>query len=233
MDLFPTQSPPGTAPAADPAAGTAPAAATGAAADGGTISADFETFLRLLTAQMQHQDPLNPMESTQFASQLAEFSGVEQAVRTNDLLLGLQDGLATLGMGQLGGWIGMQARAEMPVNFDGTPVTLSGAPNALADRMELVVRDEAGAVVQRVPMPHDDGAFSWDGTDGDGNVLPPGLYSFSVRNWAGEEMLEERAAMVYGVVQEAATVSGEVWLTMQDGVSIPAGDVKGLRDPAG
>ena len=111
MDLFPTQSPPGTVPAADPAAGTAPAAATGAAADGGTISADFETFLRLLTAQMQHQDPLNPMESTQFASQLAEFSGVEQAVRTNDLLLGLQDALATLGMGQLGGWIGMQARA--------------------------------------------------------------------------------------------------------------------------
>jgi flagellar basal-body rod modification protein FlgD len=219
MDLFQTQ----------PAGTAAPAA--GPSAAGGTISADFETFLRLLTTQMQHQDPLNPMESTEFASQLAEFSGVEQAVRTNDLLIGLQQGLATLGMGQLGGWIGMEARAEMPVNFDGTPVTLSGAPHALADRMELVVRDEAGEVVQRVPMPLGDEAFTWDGTDAEGDMLAPGLYSFSVQNWAGEEMLEDRGAMVYGVVQEAALVSGEVWLTMHDGVSIPAGDVMGLRDP--
>jgi flagellar basal-body rod modification protein FlgD len=85
------------------------------------ITADFQTFLRLLTTQMQNQDPLNPMESTEFASQLAQFSGVEQQVRTNDLLTGLQAGLATQGMGQLGGWIGLEARAEMPVNFEGQP----------------------------------------------------------------------------------------------------------------
>ncbi|MBF9057684.1 flagellar basal body rod modification protein [Rhodobacterales bacterium HKCCSP123] len=195
----------------------------------GTISADFETFLRLLTTQMQNQDPLNPMESTEFASQLAEFSGVEQQVRTNDLLTGLQRGLATLGMGQLGGWIGMEARAEMPVNFDGQTVMLAGAPNVLADRMELIVRNERGDIVQEIPIPLSDEMFSWDGTGADGSAVLPGLYSFAVRNWSGEGMLEERGAMVYGTVEEAALVGGEVWLTMEDGVSIPSGDVLGLR----
>lgn len=219
MDIFPPQ-------------GMTPAAQAGPASASGTISADFETFLRLLTTQMQNQDPLNPMESTEFASQLAQFSAVEQQVRTNDLLVGLQAGLVTMGMGQLGGWIGMQARAEMPVNFEGQTVALSGVPHPLADRMELVVRGEDGAVVQEVQMPLGEDSFVWDGTGPDGERLPDGLYSFSIRNWSGEEMLEERGAMVYGTVAEAAVVAGEIWLTMEDGVSIPAGDVLGLGRPA-
>jgi flagellar basal-body rod modification protein FlgD len=205
----------------------------GSGTTSGTISADFETFLRLLTTQMQHQDPLNPIESTEFASQLAQFSGVEQQVRTNDLLTGLQSGLAALGMGQLGSWIGMEARAEMPVNFDGQAVTLAGAPHVLADRMELVVRDARGEIVQELPIPLSGDSFEWDGTGSDGSVLAPGLYNFAVRALSGEEVLEERGAMVYGSVQEAAIVGGEIWLTMTDGVSIPSGDVLGLRDPTG
>ncbi|WP_439137014.1 flagellar hook capping FlgD N-terminal domain-containing protein [Roseicyclus sp.] len=204
----------------------------GAASGAGTISSDFETFLRLLTTQMQNQDPLNPMESTEFASQLAQFSAVEQQVRSNELLTGLQAGLQTLGMGQIGAWIGMQARAEMPVNFEGQSVTLAGARHVLADRMELIVRDEAGAVVQQLPIPLSDDSLIWDGAGVDGSVLPPGLYSFSVQNWSGEEMIEERGAMVYGTIQEVAMVDQEVWLSMEGGVGIPASDLLGLGRPA-
>jgi flagellar basal-body rod modification protein FlgD len=57
------------------------------------------------------------MESTEYATQLATFSGVEQQVRTNELLESLSNGYATFGLGQLSGWIGMQASAEMPVAF--------------------------------------------------------------------------------------------------------------------
>jgi flagellar basal-body rod modification protein FlgD len=195
------------------------------------ISSDFETFLRLLTTQMQNQDPLKPMESTEFASQLAQFSGVEQQVRTNDLLAGVQSGLATLGMGQIGGWIGMEARAEMPVNFEGQTVTMAGARHVLADRMEMVVRDEFGQTVQQIPIPLSDDSFQWNGTGVDGSVLPPGLYSFSIQNWSGENMIEERGAMVYGKIDEAAIVGGEIWLMLAGGVSIPASDVLGLGRP--
>lgn len=199
------------------------------AAQPAVISSDFETFLRLLTAQMQNQDPLNPMESTEFASQLAQFSGVEQQVRTNDLLTSLQAGLTTLGMGQISGWLGRQVRAEMPVNFEGQTVTLAGAQHVLADRMELVVRNEAGEVVQQIPIPLSDEDFTWDGTGVDGTRVPDGLYSFGIQNWSGEELLEDRGAMVYATVEEAVRVNGEVWLTVEGGLSLPAGDVLGLR----
>jgi flagellar basal-body rod modification protein FlgD len=55
------------------------------------LTSDFETFLRMLTVQMKNQDPLNPIESSDFAVQLATFSGVEQQVKTNDLLTKLAD----------------------------------------------------------------------------------------------------------------------------------------------
>jgi hypothetical protein len=67
------------------------------------------------------------------------------------LLESLTNGYATQGLGQLSGWIGMQATAEMPVAFNGAPVTVQTTPAARADRLELVVDDAAGSVVQRLP----------------------------------------------------------------------------------
>jgi flagellar basal-body rod modification protein FlgD len=199
------------------------------AASTNLISADFETFLQMMTTQMQNQDPLNPMESTEFATQLATFSGVEQQVRTNTLLADLGAAFSTLGMGELGGWIGMEARAEMPVNFQGDPVTIAGARHSLADRMELIVRSEDGEIVQQLPIPLSDDPFEWTGTGPDGTTLPEGVYQITVQNWSGEDMLEERGAMIYAQIEEAQLVGGEVWLTMDGGMSIPADSVLGLR----
>lgn len=59
----------------------------------GFAGGDFETFLKMLTTQIRNQDPLNPMEGSDFAVQLATFSGVEQQVQTNDLLQKMTDQL--------------------------------------------------------------------------------------------------------------------------------------------
>lgn len=229
MELFPTTQTAGPQPQPQP---QPPAQAAAQPASTGTISSDFETFIRLLTTQMRNQDPLNPMESTEFASQLAQFSAVEQQVRTNDLLTGVQAGLAQLGMGQIGGWIGMEARADMPVNFTGQSVTLAGTPHALADRMELIVRDSGGQIVQKLPIPLSDAPITWNGTGLDGSVLPPGVYSFSIQNWSGEDMIEDRGAMVHGQIEEAGLVGEDIWLQMAGGIRIPASDVVGLARPS-
>lgn len=209
---------------------TAPSIAT---SDQASITADFETFLQMLTTQLKNQDPLNPMESTEYATQLATFSGVEQQVRTNELLETLTNGTATQGLGQLGGWIGMQASAEMPVAFSGAPVTVQTTPAVRADRLELVVSDAAGAVVQRLPIPLSDAAFEWTGADLGGNTLPPGTYALAVENWDGEDLIETRTASVRATVEEVQLNAGEVVLTMQGGVQIPADAVIGLRQPQG
>ena len=70
----------------------------GAASAGSTaraqLSVDYESFLKLLTAQIQNQDPLEPMDSTTFVSQLAQLSQVEQSVQTNTNLEGISTQLA-------------------------------------------------------------------------------------------------------------------------------------------
>ena len=88
-------------------AGTTSAAPT-TTSNKALISSDFDTFLKMLTAQMQNQDPLNPMDSTDYATQLATFSGVEQQARTNELLTNLGSQMAVLGMSQLAGWVGQE-----------------------------------------------------------------------------------------------------------------------------
>lgn len=204
-----------------------------AVTDHSVLTADFQTFLQLLTTQLKNQDPMNPMESTEYATQLATFSSVEQQVRTNELLESLSSGFGTLGMGQLGGWIGMEAMAEMPVAFSGEPVVVEAQPADRADRLELVVSDASQTAVQRVPIPLSDAPFAWTGQDLQGRMLPPGIYTLSVENWSGEDLVETRPATVQATIEEARLVDGRVHLTMEGGVSLPADEVRGVRRDGG
>lgn len=196
-----------------------------------TITSDFDMFLQLLTTQMRNQDPLNPADSTEYTAQLATFSGVEQQVQTNDLLRDLQASFTSMNMGQLSGWIGMEARADMPVNFSGQPTTLQASPSTFADRLELIVRDLNGEIVANTPIVLSDEPFIWDGAGNDGNPLPTGTYTLSAQSWRDEELIEERATYVFGEITEAQTLQGEVWVTMANGISVPSDTVQGLRRP--
>ena len=98
--------------------GTRPPVQAAQPAPAPVINSDFETFLKMLTTQLKNQDPLNPIESSDFAVQLATFSSVEQQVMTNDLLTGLSGQMGQMGMAQLASWVGMEERAPMPAQFD-------------------------------------------------------------------------------------------------------------------
>ena len=115
-----------------PATATA-AARPGAAAAPTMITADFQTFLRLLTTQMHEPGPVEPDGIDRIRSNWPQFRASNSRCARNDLLTAMQAGIATLGMGEMGGWIGMEARAEMPVNFDGQTVRL-GRRGACAGR---------------------------------------------------------------------------------------------------
>ena len=94
---------------------------------------------------MQNQDPLNPVDSSDYAVQLATFSGVEQQVLTNDLLRGLAAQNGTAGLAQMANWVGMEARAVGPAYFDGAPITIAPDPANFATSAQLVVKDANGA----------------------------------------------------------------------------------------
>lgn len=192
------------------------------------ISSDFETFLKMLTVQMQNQDPLNPADASDFAVQLATFSTVEQQVRTNEILTSL--GAQLSGMGQLSGWVGMMARAQMPVSFDGTPVSLSFETPAGTDLARLVVRDMSGAIVQQMDAPTDGGEIIWNGLGEDGR-LPSGLYRVEVDAFQGDVLLASRSVETTARIVEARHGEDGPILIMENGQQISAEEVKGLRAP--
>lgn len=209
------------APAAQPAPSPRPGAA---------LASDFDTFLRMLTAQIRNQDPLNPMQSTEFATQLATFSGVEQQVRTNDLLTSLAARIGQSGLGQLANWIGMEVQTTAPVAFDGAPVRLALDPPAGADRAELVVRDQHDNEVARstiTPLP---ATPEWVGMTAEGVPLPAGEYHLHVESWAGEVALPSRPVAHYAQVDEArSNPDGTITLGLAGGGTTPAAAVTALR----
>ena len=106
----------------------------------------------MLTVQMKNQDPLNPVNSSDYAVQLATFSSVEQQVLTNDLLRALGDQMGGGNLGQLASWVGMQALARAPVAFDGSPIHLRPEYAADADTAALVVRNSSGTIITRAAV---------------------------------------------------------------------------------
>ena len=195
------------------------------------ITSDYTTFLKMLTTQMQNQDPLDPMSSADFAVQLATFSGVEQQTRTNQWLEALNGQFGTMGMAQLAGWVGQEARADVPVWYDGSPVTLSPAPAAGADRAVLVVHDASGRLVSREDLPATTQPYQWLGSDAAGNPLPPGPYALTLESHAGDRLLATTPVESYARIVEAQSGPGGALLLLAGGVKVAAAQITALRMP--
>jgi flagellar basal-body rod modification protein FlgD len=197
-----------------------------------TINSDFDTFLKMLTVQMQNQDPLNPIESSDYATQLATFSGVEQQVKTNDLLTNLAAQFGAAGLTQVAGWVGQEARAVAPAKFMGQPIEIvpeivDGAKSAV-----LIVKDTEGNVVQNTVIDTSGDAFLWNGTNEDGSSLPQGeAYTFLVKSMNGDEDLGTTGAAVYQTIVEVRSQDGAATLVLGSGAEVSASDITALRDP--
>ncbi|GAA0290546.1 flagellar hook capping FlgD N-terminal domain-containing protein [Rhodovulum strictum] len=214
-----------------PTAATAATTAGSPSAKAAAISSDFETFLKMLTVQMRNQDPLNPIDSADYAVQLATFSGVEQQVRTNDLLKKLTENLGGAGLAQYGSWVGMEGRAALPAQFTGEPVTVLPSPTPSADSAQLVVRNASGREVQRLPISTDGAPVQWSGIGQDGAMLPTGRYSFVVESFLEGARIAEASAEIYAPITEVRSDASGIKLVFQGGGEVSAGNVTALRQP--
>lgn len=216
-------------PAINPQATPVTAGTSGSSS--GVLSSDFEVFLKMLTAQAEYQDPLEPIDSSEYAAQLAQFSMVEQQVSTNDLLEQMMSVLAGNDMNAAANWIGLEALVSGPANFQGDPITIAPNPPIAADTVELVIKNSDGTEVRRIDLPVSADNYVWNGTDADGNIMAYGEYSMTIESSANSEILAEDAAMTYTRVTEARLDHGSMLLVLQNGYLIAASDVIGLREP--
>jgi flagellar basal-body rod modification protein FlgD len=192
---------------------------------------DYQMFLKMLTAQATNQDPLNPIDSSDYATQLATFSGVEQQVKTNDLLTALAAQLGTSGMAEMAAWVGKEARAPVAANFTGTPITIAPNPASSADHVDLIVKDAAGVEVQRLPIAVSANTIEWAGVGANGTPLPNGTYSFTVESSLGGQVLLSEPADVYSTIQEVRSEGGQTILILSGGIAVSSTLVSALRDP--
>lgn len=195
------------------------------------IGGDFDTFLRMLTTQIRHQDPLNPMDGADFAVQLATFSGVEQQVQTNTLLQRMV-GQQGESLSAYADWIGKEVRVTAPVLFGDRPLSLDLQPDPTASEAVLMTLDQYGRVVTRESVGTATGLVEWFGRDAEGNRLPPGLYSFRLENIRDGVAISERPVAAYAVVDEIEHHGGSVRLVLEGGATVEAYDIQAVRSAA-
>ncbi|MGD9917174.1 MAG: flagellar hook capping FlgD N-terminal domain-containing protein [Paenirhodobacter sp.] len=213
------------------ATATTSSSSSSTASAAANISSDYQMFLQMLTTQMQNQDPTNPIDSTDYAAQLAAFSQVEQQVQTNELLTSLVTQLGLMGMSEYAGWVGMEARAAVPAYYDGTnAVTLAPNPVVGADQTVLVVSDESGNEVSRQTIPVSTDTIDWDGTDSNGNALSAGLYSFSLESYNSGSLLSTDTVDTYNRIVEAQGTSDGAVLVLRGGTTVGTGEISALRE---
>ena len=198
---------------------------------GPKITSDFNTFLKMLTVQMQNQDPLNPIDSTDYAVQLATFSGVEQQVRTNQLLAEMQARFAQMGMADMAGWIGKEARSDADVVYSGRPVTLSPNPAVGSTSVILAIRNAQGTLVSREEIPVSAEPYQWLGADATGAPLPPGRYTITQESLIDGDVVDSRPIEHYSRVVEARGGPRGTSLVLQGGIEVPATRITALREP--
>lgn len=192
------------------------------------ISADFETFLTMLTTQMKNQDPLNPVESSDFAVQLATFSGVEQQVQTNDLLRAMGAAGAIGGLSQHAAWVGMEARSTAPVQITGSPVELHYDLPLASVAAEIVVRDGSGIELRRLAVTGP-GPIVWDGTGATGTALPQGDYAVTLESRDAAGMVTSAPVGSYARVAELRAEPGGAVAVLENGAQIPVSEITALR----
>ncbi|MEM1139421.1 MAG: flagellar hook assembly protein FlgD [Pseudomonadota bacterium] len=191
------------------------------------LAENFDTFLTLLTEQLQNQDPLDPMDTNEFTSQLVQYTSVEQAIATNDnleQLIALQSGNGfSMALDYLGTQV--EAAGDTSILSEGSAkwqYTLTGS----AEQTALTVLNEAGQIVfvdegQTATGAHD---FIWDGRDNAGNLLPDGAYTLNIAAQDGNGATIGARTAVNGVVETVSMEGGEPILYV-NGMKLQLSDI--------
>ncbi|MCL6607228.1 MAG: flagellar hook assembly protein FlgD [Geminicoccaceae bacterium] len=192
------------------------------------LASNFETFLQLLTTQLKNQDPLSPMDTERFTSQLVQFSSVEQALKTNRRLEELVNLTRTSAASAALAMVGREVRVDgsrMLVDGRGG-VTIYELPQPAAS-VTVRIFDADGRLVHSAAGGTAAGAnrFVWDGKLLDGSRAPTGLYRITVTALDGQRRPIEATLERTTTIESLETRESGLVL-MADGVPLAAEAVR-------
>jgi len=149
------------------------------------IAGNFDTFLKLLTTQLQYQDPLSPMDSNEFTAQLVQFADVEQSIAANKNLESLVNFALASATSSAVSYIGREVTAggdAATLNAGGSAQWHYTLPRA-AGTNEISVVDAAGNEIynSQGELTTGEHAFDWDGRTSGGGTAPAGTYRIVIK----------------------------------------------------
>ncbi|MHA7776955.1 flagellar hook assembly protein FlgD [Roseibium sp. M-1] len=178
------------------------------------LIADYNLFLRILTTQIQNQDPLDPLDSAEYTNQLVQYSNVEQSIKQNQNLEAIIATLQSSTSMNYVSYIGNEVTA------DASTTTLSGSKASWSYEVAedatgtFEIRNSSGAVVYSgdVELDKGDGTFNWNGQTDSGQQAVNGLYTISFNVKDASSRPETVKTTVSGIVDSVDWSSGEAVL---------------------
>lgn len=197
------------------------------------LADNFDAFLQLFLTQLKHQDPTSPLDTNEMGAQLAQFAGVEQAIKVNTNLNKLIAQNQASELASVLSYNGSIVKVENNA-FELTKIEGEGEAadsykgyysyeiEGEAESASIAIKNEDGTTVFAGPVDYKSGKhdFTWDGKDNSGNQLEEGIYTVEVKAKIKDGGFVNVKTIVESVVQAVSVEDGVVNLHLTSGETV-------------
>jgi len=197
----------------------------------GQRSLGQDDFLRLMTAQLQYQDPFNPTDNGQMVAQMAQFSSLSGITEMTSTLKTMAARMGGNGTSDAVSWIGKAVLTDSPTATADNNGNVNGAVELDADaaKVQLEIRNADGTVARAVSMgaqPKGIVDYQWDGTTDSGTPAGAGPYTISVAASDTSGVVVKARNLAWTGVSSVMPNGGKPTLTLSNGSQVAADTVR-------
>ena len=202
---------------------------TSAANTSGSSTLGQADFLKLMTAQLQNQDPFSPVDNTQMIAQMAQFSQLSGITEMSSTLKAISEKLGATSVADATAYIGKTVLTEGSVAYGRTSGGIAGGVQlgAAASSVKVSITSADGELLKTIDMGAQAAgtlSYDWDGKTDGGADAGPGPFKVSITAKAGDTSVAA-TPLVWAPVQSVSTTTGQAVLTLPGIGEVPATDV--------
>lgn len=211
--------------------GTSTKKTTDTASKTGNDSLGKDAFLQLLVTQMQHQNPLDPQDNSEFVAQLAQFSSLEGITSLNDSVSSITSAMASSQALQASSLVGRSVVVQNDKAVVDTTESFNAqfvVPQAISEA-KITIKDKDGNTVKTIELAEQKAGYAdfiWDGTNNSGEKVEPGTYTFTASSTVDGKAVQMSTLLPAKVTSVSFSASGEMVLNLAGVGKVSLSDVQ-------